>query len=132
MAAKRTPVPPQPFGETLRRRRVDGMRKGLCETARLLSIAPPHLTDIEKGRRTPSEDLMLRIATVYGIPEAELRSGWGRAESDAVDLMTSTPTNAEKAPAFLRAAGELSSAEWDILIRQAEKLSASKRRGGSS
>ena len=39
-----------------------------------------YLTDLEKGRRTPSEELMVKIADLYQIPIAELRAGWSRPD----------------------------------------------------
>lgn len=122
-----TPSPNQPgapIGETLRRRRVDVLAKSLRETAKLLDIAPAHLTDIEKGRRNPSEELLLRIARVYGIDEATLRSGWRRAETVVGEIASRTPTTAAKAPELLRAANELAPEQWDALIAQAKSMAA--------
>ncbi len=123
-------MPPakKPIGEILRERRVEVLDKGLRETAKLLDIAPAHLTDIEKGRRGPSEALLLRISTVYGIDEATLRSGWGKAETVVGEIAAESPTTAEKAPALLRAARDLSGTDWDTLIEQAKKLADKKKR----
>ena len=52
---------PVPIGETLRQRRVEVMEKSLRDTAKRLQITPAHLSDLENGRRTPSEELLLRI-----------------------------------------------------------------------
>ena len=41
--------PPTPVGDARGARRVDILKKGLREMAKLLNIAPAHLTDIEKG-----------------------------------------------------------------------------------
>lgn len=118
----RPPAPPEPIGETLRRRRVEGLGLGLREMARRLDIAPAHLTDLEKGRRTPSEDLLMRIAREYGIEQAVLRAGWGKAETIVGEIASQSPTNAAKAPELLRAASTLDADQWDALIRQAKAL----------
>jgi transcriptional regulator with XRE-family HTH domain len=102
--------------------------KGLRETARMLDIAPAHLTDIEKGRRSPSEELLLRIVKVYGIDEATLRAGWGKAETVVGEIASSSPTAAAKAPDLLRAAKGLDAAQWDALIAQARGMAAKKTR----
>lgn len=118
------PVPPDPIGVLLRRQRTEVLRKGLIETANLLDIAPPHLTDIEKGRRNPSEELLLRMVKIYGLSEAQLRAGWSKAHAVVNEVATENPTNAEKVPQFLRTARALSAEQWDQLIRQAERLTS--------
>lgn len=117
-----------PIGEVLRARRVEGMGKGLRDTASALGVAPAHLTDIEKGRRSPSEKLLLRIARVYGIDEATLRAGWGKAETVVGEIASSSPTAAAKAPDLLRAAKGLDAAQWDALIAQARGMAAKTTR----
>jgi plasmid maintenance system antidote protein VapI len=77
----RSDEPQPPIGDILRKQRVEVLGKGLREAASLLQIAPAHLTDIEKGRRNPSEELLLRITKLYRIDEAKLRSGWSRPET---------------------------------------------------
>lgn len=123
--------PGEPIGELLRRRRTAVLAQGLRETARLLDIAPAHLTDIEKGRRSPSEELLLRISRVYGIDEATLRAGWGKAETDVGEIASQSPTNAAKAPELLRAAKDLNAAQWDALIEQAKKMALRVKRRSS-
>lgn len=110
------------LGAILRARRVE-LGKGLRETATRLGVAPAHLTDIEKGRRAPSEELLLKIASVYGIDEAELRSGWKKPEAVVGEVASQNPTTAAKVPEFLRTAKDLNPAQWDRLIRQAKKMS---------
>lgn len=123
-----SPEPPEPIGETLRRRRVEILGLGLREMARRLDIAPAHLTDLEKGRRTPSEDLLMRIAREYGIEQAVLRAGWGKAETIVGEIASQSPTTAAKAPELLRAASTLDTDQWDALIRQAKALAGKPSR----
>jgi transcriptional regulator with XRE-family HTH domain len=125
-------VPPRntPIGELLRRQRVEVVKKGLREMARLLCITPPHLTDIEKGRRAPSEELLVRISRQYRIPEAELRSGWSKAEAIVGQVATQDAVTAEKVPELLRSARRLSANQWDALIEEARRLSSGRKRGG--
>ncbi len=118
----------EPIGDVLRARRIEELHKGLREMARILEIAPAHLTDLEKGRRTPSEDLLLRIAQAYGIAEPELRAGWSRAEGIVSEVATQDPLTAEKVPEFLRTARKLSQDQWDKLISEARRMSAKKGR----
>jgi len=114
--------PSQPIGEIIRQQRTEVLMVGLRDMAKLLDIAPAHLTDIEKGRRSPSEALLLRIATQYKMDEATLRAGWGKAESDVGEIASSNATNAAKAPQLLRAAKDLDAKQWDALISQARTM----------
>jgi len=111
-----------PIGEQLRLRRTQVLKKGLRETARLLGITPPHLTDIEKGRRNPSEDLLVRICGVYGIPVAELRAGWNRPDAIVAEVASQDAMTAAKVPEFLRTARKLTPEQWNKLIGQARRM----------
>lgn len=122
MSPKPSESPQQPIGEVLRKRRVEVLNKGLREMAKLLDIAPAHLTDLEKGRRNPSEELLVKIATQYGIAEAELRTGWQRADVIVAEVANQDATTAAKVPEFLRTARDLTDQQWDHLIAQAQKL----------
>lgn len=126
MARQRQSNEERPVGEVLRQRRIEVLNKGLREMAAILAIAPAHLTDIEKGRRTPSEDLLMRIAKAYGIAEAELRAGWNRAQGIVTEVANQDALTADKVPEFLRSARKLSPQQWDQLIEQARRLSSKK------
>jgi len=122
-------MPPRvPIGERLRIQRIETLGRGLRETARLLDVAPAHLTDLEKGRRSPSQALLGRIARVYEIDEAELRAGWGKAEAVVGEIASKSPTAAAKAPALLRAAKDFDAAQWDEIIATAQRLAKKTRK----
>ena len=126
--AKKASSKQEPIGDVLRARRVDVLKKGLREMARILSIAPAHLTDLEKGRRTPSEGLLQKIAVAYGMPEADLRSGWQRADAVVAEVANQDATTAEKVPEFLRSARKLTPEQWDRVIGQAKRMTGEKKR----
>ena len=128
MARETSGKQPPPIGETLRGRRVEVLKKGLREMARLLNIAPAHLTDIEKGRRNPSDGLLKRISGLYGIAEPELRAGWSKADGVVEEVATQDPTTAEKVPEFLRTARKLTPDQWDKLIGEAKRMTGGKGR----
>lgn len=127
MPENRPPQPRVPIGDVLRRQRTEVLGLGLRQTAELLDIAAPHLTDIEKGRRNPSEDLMLRIAKVYKLSEAVLRAGWSRPDTVVAQIASANPVNAELIPAFLRKARNLSPEQWQQLMLQADKMASDKK-----
>lgn len=118
---------PKPIHQVLREQRVQ-LGRGLRELAGVLGITPPHLTDIEKGRRTPSEELLLKIARVYQIEEAVLRAGWERPAGIVGEVATQDALTAQKVPEFLREARTLNPEQWDALIGEARRLSSGKSR----
>lgn len=120
------PIQSEPVGDTLRRQRVEVLGKGLRETAQVLGIAPAHLTDLEKGRRTPSEALLGRIAEVYKLDIAILRAGWHKPDQAVAEAATRDATAAAKVPEFLRSTQGLTPEQWDTLIAQAKKLTGKK------
>lgn len=128
MARKNALEGPQQVGQLMRQRRSEVLNKGLREMARLLDIAPAHLTDLEKGRRTPSEDLLMRISKHYGIDEATLRAGWSRPEEIVREIASQDATTAAKVPEFLRSARRLSPNQWDQLIGEAKRLGGKPKR----
>jgi transcriptional regulator with XRE-family HTH domain len=111
----------------MRKRRED-LKKGLREMAGLLDVAPAHLTDLEKGRRSPSEDLLMRISEQYGIDQATLRAGWGKPEEIVREIASQDATTAAKVPEFLRSARRLSPSQWDRLIDEARRLGKKSKR----
>lgn len=117
------------IGDALRARRVDVLKRGLREMAKLLNIAPAHLTDIEKGRRSPSDALLMRIAQQYQMEEADLRTAWAKAEEIVGEIATQDATTARKVPEFLRSARNLSPEQWDKLIGQARRMADGDKKG---
>lgn len=111
----------QQTGQWLRDKR-QSLKIPLRKMAGLLGISPAYLTDIEKDRRTPSSDVLVRIAKSYGIDEDDLRSRWQKPASDVVELASASGVNIRKVPEFLRTAQNLTPEQWDKLIRQAKKM----------
>lgn len=60
------------LGERIRELR-DAADYSLREFARTLEISAPHLSDIELGRRYPSDEVLQRIASQLGVSFAELK-----------------------------------------------------------
>ena len=110
----------------MRRKRVDVLDKSVRDIARLLDTAPIHVSDIETGKRTPSEELLLKIARVYGVAEAELRAGFTRPEAVVVEVASENAGAAEKVPALMRKARGFSVRQWDSLLKSAEDISKQK------
>ena len=124
--AKRKPLEPTSIYERLRQRRVEMLDKSVRDIAKLLDTSPIHISDIETGKRTPSEDLLLRMVKVYGIPEADLRAGFSRPEAIVGELATDTPVAVEKVPEFLRTTRGWSKEQWDKMIKLAKSNNQEK------
>jgi transcriptional regulator with XRE-family HTH domain len=124
--AKQKGKPSVPITDRLRRARVEVLGKSVRDVAKILGTSPIHLSDIETGKRSPSEDLLVRIAGVYGIPIAELRSGFSRPEAIVLEVASESTTAAEKVPEFLRVARGWSVEQWEAVIKQAKKLNDEK------
>jgi len=60
------------LGEFIREKRNE-MDVSLRELARQLGITPPFLSDIELGRRYPSDPVLARFAEVFKVPVEELK-----------------------------------------------------------
>ena len=118
---------PASVGELLRSVRVNTLQKSVRDLAKLLGVAPIHVSDIETGKRTPSEELLIRIAKVYRIDESVLRAGFERPEGVVGEVANESATAAKKVPEFLRTARGLDAKQWDHLIAQAKLLSSNKK-----
>lgn len=119
-------LPDEPVGEFLRRQRVEVLKLGVRDIAKILGVAPAHVSDLEKGRRTPSEALLQRIAGVYRVEVSVLRAGWQKPDGVVSEVATQSPTAAAKVPEFLRTARHLTADDWDALIVEARKRSGSR------
>lgn len=124
--AKRKSSENVPITERLRLQRLESLDKSVRDVAKLLDTSPIHISDIETGKRTPSEELLVRMAEVYGIPEAELRSGFARAPAEVNELATETPVAVEKVPEFLRSTRGMTAEQWDKLIKEAKRITDRK------
>jgi transcriptional regulator with XRE-family HTH domain len=62
----------QTLGEFIRKKR-DEANISLRELARQIGITPPFLSDIELGRRNPSDDVLAKIAGYFKLPIEELK-----------------------------------------------------------
>ncbi|MBX3353966.1 MAG: helix-turn-helix transcriptional regulator [Phycisphaeraceae bacterium] len=115
-----------PIGERLRTQRIEVVKKGLREMAGLLGISPPHLTDIEKGNRSPSEDLLVRISKLYNMDEIELRTAWEKVDTVVNNVAKKNSTTMRRVPEFLRTASDLTDEQWQDAIRHVQNLKRKK------
>jgi transcriptional regulator with XRE-family HTH domain len=74
MARKRTNVNQQARGELGRTLRTARVRSGLSVTnlAERLGISGPYVSVVERGQRTPSEAVLIRISDVLGLSVVHL------------------------------------------------------------
>ncbi len=61
------------------------------------------------------------------VPESNpRRAGWHKPDEVVKEVATQDPTAAAKVPEFLRTARDLSSEEWDKIIKQAKRMTDKK------
>jgi transcriptional regulator with XRE-family HTH domain len=65
-------MPAKTLGEFIRSKR-DELDMSLRELARKVEITPPFLSDIELGKRYPSEPVMTKLADFFGLPVDALK-----------------------------------------------------------
>ena len=85
------------LGQRIRERR-DELDLSLRELAKLLGCSPPFVSDVEHGRRFPSETMLMEIARVLRLPLEALRQLDPRAPVE--DLKRMTEQNPSYAFAF--------------------------------
>jgi transcriptional regulator with XRE-family HTH domain len=122
--------PQEPIWALLRTKRTTVLQKGLREMAGILQIAPTHLSDIETGKRTPSEGVLRKISEHYDIPEIQLRIGWSRPSEQVGVIAAQDATTIEKVPELLAAARTLQPAQWDAVIAEARRQAGLPPQGG--
>jgi transcriptional regulator with XRE-family HTH domain len=109
------------LGAFIRRVR-DEQDMSLREFARNIGCTPPFVSDIEHGRRYPSDEVLAEIARVLAVPQEELRKRDMRAPIE--DIKRVTQSDPKFAMAFRTVIDKKISAEE--LLKWAEKHSADK------
>lgn len=112
------------LGEQLRKARV-AKGLGLRELARLGDIAPSYLSDIEYGRRVPSEPVLATLCRLLDLDYDAMLSAAGRLGDEADRYLRREPA----ARMLLRRAQETNLGDRELrnLIAQVDKLAGGKR-----
>ncbi len=83
---------------------------GLRELARRIGRAPSYLSDIELGRRVPTEDVIGAVASELGLDPGELMDRAGRIGQAGEELLRRSPA----ACALVRRIAEISPGEASL------------------
>ena len=75
-------MPEKTLGEFIRDRRIE-LKTGLRSLAKVVEITPSYLSDIEYGRRVPSDDVLRKIAVQLTLEFDELMARSGRVGEEA-------------------------------------------------
>lgn len=105
------------LGKRLRELR-DGVDLSLRELAKRVGISGPFLSDIELGRRFPSEEILAKLASALNVPFEDLRQYDNR--EPIADLKRLMDSNPKLGFAFRRAVEKVKSGELtaeDIIAR---------------
>lgn len=79
------------IGERIRRERLDrSMTQRVLAAA--VGVGVPHISKVEADRENPSDDLLVRIADVFGCDADELLLVARRIPSDLMDTLASDPS----------------------------------------
>lgn len=113
------------LGQYIRRAREE-RDFSLREFAKKLDCSAAFLSDIELGRRYPSDKVLSKIAEALGVPIQELRKHDTRLPTD--DLKTLTQKDPKYAFAFRTVIDSKVSPEQLIKLAKREKKSSSKSR----
>ena len=117
-------MPSSSLGETIREARL--ARFKLREFARLLEVSPTHLSDVENGRRTPSEELLTQIASHLGLDLDKLLAAAGRVPEDTRRFIENNP---QAIPLF-RKVSALGPNQLKKLEKEADQMVRGKGKGG--
>ncbi len=102
----------------------------LKDAAEMLEISPAHLVDLEKGRRTPSEELLMRIVEAYDVQEAILRAGWTRPHPEVLEMAAHDPVAVDRVRELLEITQDFTPEQWDQVIETARELAPAPEMDG--
>jgi len=96
---------------------------GVRELGRLVDVSGVHISSIEKGKNTPSPELLRKIAVILGADVDKLQSMANQVDPDVIDVIKKSPS---VVPSFLRSAKGLTKAQWEKLEKTAIKMAKKK------
>ena len=106
------------LGETIREARL--ARFKLREFARLLDVSPTHLSDVEFGRRIPSEELLTLIAEHLELDLDRLMAAAGRVPEDARRYIANNP----RAVSLFRKVSSFDRSQLRRLERETDRIAS--------
>jgi transcriptional regulator with XRE-family HTH domain len=92
---------------------------GVRELGRLVDVTGVHISNIEKGKATPSAELLTKIAKALDTDADELLSKADQVDPAVIDVIKSQP---QVLPSFLRSAQNLSKEQWELLQKQVQEM----------
>jgi transcriptional regulator with XRE-family HTH domain len=110
------------IGELIRGLRAE-REVGVRELGRLVDVTGVHISNIEKGKATPSPELLTKIGRALGADVDELLSVANQVDPAVIDVIKSQP---QVLPSFLRSAQNLSKEQWEALQEQVRKMTEDK------
>lgn len=83
-------IQPQPLANLLRELR-ESRGTSLRAAARELAVDPAHLSRLERGTKPASDDLLMRAANYYDVPQELLALAEGKVPDDIVEIIRAHP-----------------------------------------
>jgi len=97
---------------------------GVRELGRAVGVSGVHISSIEKGKNTPSPELLKKIAVVLITDIDKLQAMANLVDPEVIDVIKKSPS---AVPSFLRSAKGLTKAQWQELEKAALKMSKGKK-----
>ena len=92
---------------------------GIRELGRAVDVTGMHISNIEKGKSTPSPELVQKIAAALDANVDELQYLADQVDPEVVDVIHNNPF---AIPTFLRSAKNLTPEQWEKLQKQVDKM----------
>ena len=109
---------PITLGEKIKELR-EGQQIGLRELGRLVDVSAMHISNIEKGKRSASPEILQKIAAALSTDPDELLALSNQVAPDIAQVINS---NSQSVPSFLRATKDFSPEQWEQLLKQVQSM----------
>lgn len=103
------------FGNELRNiRKYKGLKAK--DVAELVGVSAMYISEIERDKKIPSDELITKLSKIYGVEEKELFEGFKRVSEDMLDELTNNPNLFDVI--FEVSRGKLSEDKKEVLYKQ--------------
>jgi len=106
------------LGEYIRKLR-NAKNIGVREMGRSLDVSGVHISSIEKGKNTPSPELLRKMAIVLGVDVDKLLSKANQVDPEVINVIKKSST---VVPSFLRSAKDLTKEQWAELEKTVQEM----------
>ena len=95
-------------------------KMGVRELGRAVDVTGMHISNLEKGKSSPSPELVVKLAKALEANVDELMFLANQVSTEVIGVIHQNPMTI---PNFLRSAKNLTPEQWEKLQKQVEKMS---------